>query len=224
MLYFLQAGARGAAQLANLTEPQQRAVQRLLHNETRKQENLEDIFEQATPQITAEAKPEDVDDDFIYEWAERASKVSDCRYVVTRGTSSLASQNWEEGDVRQRVLYKMNGYEQYCFASSYSAMLDEIDSIFEEASDDDRDTWLRIAEKLKSHAQQYWKSARGGGIAGESGRAHAEALALLSLRASANGYVEAEAKTLSTDIANFEAKIVKFNNEHEDLYDMIPKE
>ena len=128
-------------------------------------------------------------------------------------------------DIRQRVLCKMNGYEQYSFGSAYETIVSEIENLFENISDTDFKSWLRLADKMRSEYQQAWRSARSmGGIAGEGSIAGAEALALLSLRASANGYAVAEAKILQTDIASFETKIIKFMNERKDGYDMIPIE
>lgn len=125
-------------------------------------------------------------------------------------------------DIRQRVLYKMDGYEQYSFASAIKA-LDEITDRFDELPAEDLNGWRQFGDELLSQARQAWKFYSSvGGMAGEGGRAGTNAFALLSLHASANSFAEAEAKILQTDIKNFEAKISIYLKNFESIDNKIP--
>ena len=127
-------------------------------------------------------------------------------------------------DIRQRVLYKMSGYEQYSFGSAYEILVNELQAQFDSIDASEFEKWRQIGEHLKVDAQRTWREASSlSGIGGEGGMAGAEALALLSRRAAANGYAIAEAKTLQTDISAFETKIVLFMVDRNDIDDMIPK-
>lgn len=56
---------------------QRRALARFVHEETRKQENIEAIVEAAIPQLEAEAKPEEIDDDWMANFLDRCRLVRD---------------------------------------------------------------------------------------------------------------------------------------------------
>jgi len=96
--------------LENLTPQQENAVQRFLFTETRKQENLENILDKAAEQITADAKPEDVDEDFILDWAERASKVSDDD-MQTLWARLLSGEMNSPGSFRKSALHTVSMLE-----------------------------------------------------------------------------------------------------------------
>jgi hypothetical protein len=59
------------------TEIQQRAINRLIHTEGKKQENIESITSQATEGLDDSAKPENVEDDWISNFFEKCGNVSD---------------------------------------------------------------------------------------------------------------------------------------------------
>ena len=59
------------------TEIQQRAISRLIHEEGKKQENIESITSQATERLDDSAKPENVEDDWISHFFEKCRNVSD---------------------------------------------------------------------------------------------------------------------------------------------------
>lgn len=65
--------------LANLelSVLQSRAVERLLHQEERKQKNIEAITSQAIDQLTSEAKPENLDEDWVAYFFKSCETVSD---------------------------------------------------------------------------------------------------------------------------------------------------
>jgi hypothetical protein len=114
----------------------------------------------------------------------------------------------EYEDVRQRVLYKMNPYQQYSFLSAYQNMADELQETIDSTSEDDLKRWREIGDEVKQLAQRTWQVARRtSGIGGEGAVAGVDGLALLAIRCSAKGYSLAEAMTLATDIHAFEAQI-----------------
>jgi len=116
----------------------------------------------------------------------------------------------EYEDIRQRVLHKMNPYEQYSFLSGYRAMADQLHDRLGSMPENDPARWRQFGDELKGLAQQAWQKARRmPGIAGEGGVAGANGLALLAIRCSAKAYPLAEALTLSSDITVFEAQVEK---------------
>lgn len=60
-----------------VTEIEQRAISRLIHEETKKQENIESITAQASASLEENAKPEDIEDDWISHFFEKCRSVSD---------------------------------------------------------------------------------------------------------------------------------------------------
>lgn len=59
------------------TSIEERAVRRLVLEESKKQNNMESIIGQAIPQLDGQAKPEDLDDDWITNFFEKSRNVSD---------------------------------------------------------------------------------------------------------------------------------------------------
>jgi Protein of unknown function (DUF2806) len=58
-------------------ELQRRASQRLLQEEVKKQENLEDIMEKTIPLLKEGSKPEKIDDDWLMNYVDKAKLISD---------------------------------------------------------------------------------------------------------------------------------------------------
>ncbi|TPN29606.1 hypothetical protein FKO01_19005 [Mesorhizobium sp. B2-3-3] len=117
-------------------------------------------------------------------------------------------------DIRQRVLYKMNPYQQYAFASGYQSWLGDLEESLGQIATDDLAQWREMGEVVKAHAQKSWNASRQmSGLAGEGAIAGAEALALIALHCAAKGYVIAEALTLRSDISAFIEKIDRFIEE-----------
>ena len=66
--------ARGNLEISEIEE---RAIIRFIHEEGKKQENIESITAQATPRIGEDAKPEKVENDWITHFFDRCRNVSD---------------------------------------------------------------------------------------------------------------------------------------------------
>ena len=127
-------------------------------------------------------------------------------------------------DIRQRVLYKMNGFEQYSFASAYVSLFDELEEHIASQGSAPNHKQMFAAD-LSLQAEEAWRMGRAGGdIHRESAQAGANALALHAIQIEAETYSAAEALTLATDIAGFRKRIEKYLAEHKNLYDMIPKD
>ena len=60
-----------------LTEIQQRGMERLVYQEARKQENIEDITAQAAKMLPLTAKTEDLEEDWVAHFFDRCERVSD---------------------------------------------------------------------------------------------------------------------------------------------------
>jgi len=60
-----------------ISEFEQRALQRFMHEESRKQRNIESITAQSIPQLNSEAKPEKIEDDWLTNFFDKCRLVSD---------------------------------------------------------------------------------------------------------------------------------------------------
>jgi hypothetical protein len=116
----------------------------------------------------------------------------------------------EYEDIRQRVLYKMNPYEQLSFIGAYGGFADEFQERFESTSEDDLTHWQQFGAEFKKLLHSALRAARRmSGIDREGALAGVNGLALLSIQCSAKGYRLAEALTLRDDIEAFVAQIDK---------------
>lgn len=61
----------------NIEDIQRRALQRFMHEETRKQENIERVIEKAIPSIKEDAKSEDIEIDWLVRFFESVKLISD---------------------------------------------------------------------------------------------------------------------------------------------------
>lgn len=130
-------------------------------------------------------------------------------------------------DIRQRVLYKMDGYSQYCFATGYLQFFDEVDTKTKSFSASSNSERTAFSNYIKSLAQQAWQEGTrgsGGDMHREAMRAGADALALHSIAVDAEFFQIAEARTLTTDIVAFRKRIEKYLDDRKGLNDMIPTE
>lgn len=89
---------------AALPAIQERAVERFIQQETRKQENLESIIGKAKEFLSPEGEPEQLDEDWLHEWTERASKVSD-EELQSLWARVLANETNTPGSFRKSVLH-----------------------------------------------------------------------------------------------------------------------
>ena len=60
-----------------LSEIQQRAMNRIIHEETIKQENIENITRLALPHVEDSASPDEVDNDWLHNFFEKSKLISD---------------------------------------------------------------------------------------------------------------------------------------------------
>lgn len=60
-----------------ISETEERALQRMVHEEGKRQENIENITAKAIPHLAADAKPEEVEDDWLTHFFDRSRLVSD---------------------------------------------------------------------------------------------------------------------------------------------------
>lgn len=103
--------AKGEGQVAKikwqsdseLSEIQQRAMQRVLHQEERKQRNIENIVAKALPEVKENAKPEDVEDDWYANFFDKSRLVSDEEMQMLWG-KVLAGEVNQPGSFSRRLL------------------------------------------------------------------------------------------------------------------------
>ncbi|MBI5097579.1 MAG: DUF2806 domain-containing protein [Nitrospirae bacterium] len=72
-----EAGEIKALSDIKITEIQHRAMRRLLFEETKKQENIESITRQALNDLRDDAKPEGIEEDWIFNFFEKGKLISD---------------------------------------------------------------------------------------------------------------------------------------------------
>lgn len=114
-------------------------------------------------------------------------------------------------DIRQRVLYRMNPYEQYSFGTVYLALSDELIEVFEEDIVLQKRDWTKLAIQLDlSASRAYRQYSKISGLAGEGGKAGAEGLKLFALEAGARSFESPEAHLLCKDIREFRIFVTDF--------------
>ncbi|MGI9387918.1 MAG: DUF2806 domain-containing protein, partial [Methyloligellaceae bacterium] len=89
---------------ATLPAIQDRAVERFIQQETRKQENLESIIGKAREFLSPVSEPEQLNEDWLHDWSERASKVSD-EELQSLWARLLANETNTPGSFRKGVLH-----------------------------------------------------------------------------------------------------------------------
>ncbi|MBJ7554442.1 DUF2806 domain-containing protein [Marinomonas spartinae] len=86
-----------------LTEIQQRGIERLVHQEARKQENIENITAQAATALPPNAKTEDLEEDWVAHFFDRCEKVSDT-HMQSLWSSLLAGEATTPGTYSKRTI------------------------------------------------------------------------------------------------------------------------
>jgi len=86
-----------------ITEIQQRGLTRMIVNEGKKQENIESITAQAIPLLGEDAKPEEVEDDWIANFFEKCKHVSD-REMQSLWSKILAGEANKAGTFSKRTV------------------------------------------------------------------------------------------------------------------------
>ena len=91
--------------LANIeiSEIEQRAMQRLVHEEGKKQENIEKITADATQQLKEDAKPEGIDNDWVANFFDKCRLVSDSE-MQSLWSRLLAGEANEPGTYSKRTV------------------------------------------------------------------------------------------------------------------------
>ncbi|MGI9371817.1 MAG: DUF2806 domain-containing protein [Hyphomicrobiales bacterium] len=88
---------------ADVTAIEQRAIRRLVHEEAKKQENIESITEQAITLLNEEAQPENMEDDWISHFFEKCRTVSD-KEMQGLWSSLLAGEANKPGSFSKRTI------------------------------------------------------------------------------------------------------------------------
>ncbi len=86
-----------------LTEIQQRGIERLVRQEARKQENIENITAQAAKELPPNAKTEDLEEDWVAHFFDRCEKVSD-KEMQSLWSSLLAGEATNPGTYSKRTV------------------------------------------------------------------------------------------------------------------------
>jgi len=91
--------------LANieLSEIEERAMQRLVQEEAKKQENIESITAQATMQLNEDAKPEDIQSDWIVNVFDKCRLISDAE-MQSLWANLLAGEANKPGSLSKRTI------------------------------------------------------------------------------------------------------------------------
>lgn len=86
-----------------ISEIQQRALVRLVEEEGKKQENIESITAQATTQLNNDAKPDEIEDDWIAHFFEKCRSVSD-KEMQSLWSNLLAGEANKPGTYSKRTV------------------------------------------------------------------------------------------------------------------------
>lgn len=86
-----------------LSEIQQRGLERMIQQEGRKQENIENITAQAAQQLPPEAKAEDLEEDWLAHFFDKCEKVSD-KEMQSLWSSLLAGEATSPGTYSKRTV------------------------------------------------------------------------------------------------------------------------
>lgn len=100
-----EANAKKIKYLASLEliELEQRSIERMIHQETRKQENIESITAQAASELPPNAKAESLDEDWIAHFFDKCDKVSDTQ-MQSLWANILAGEATEPGTYSKRTI------------------------------------------------------------------------------------------------------------------------
>lgn len=86
-----------------VSEVQNRALARLVHEEGKKQQNIEDVVAKALPEVKDDAKPEAIDEDWLFNFFDKCRLVSDDEMQFLWG-KILAGEANEPGTYSKRTL------------------------------------------------------------------------------------------------------------------------
>lgn len=86
-----------------LTEIQQRGIERLIHKEARKQENIENITANAAKSLPLNSSPENLDEDWIVHFFDKCENISDTE-MQSLWSSLLAGEATNPGTYSKRTI------------------------------------------------------------------------------------------------------------------------
>lgn len=92
-----------AAGSIELTEMEQRGIERFVHQEARKQENIENITAEAAKELPQNAKTEELEEDWVAYFFNRCDKVSD-KEMQSLWSSLLAGEATNPGSYSRRTI------------------------------------------------------------------------------------------------------------------------
>ncbi len=128
-------------------------------------------------------------------------------------------------DIRQRVLFKMNPFEQYSFGTVFDHIPKEIADPLANIGETDLASWKKFGEGLLEYARVAYKQfSKMSGLAGEGGRAGSEGLALLAIETLTKSYNIAEATVLRGDIERFRTTVNEFVTSDDYASRYLPKD
>ncbi len=95
----------------HLTSIQNRALQRFIEEEGKRQRNIEEIASQALPQLTTDAKPDKVDDDWMVNFFDKCRLISD-KEMQSLWSRILAGEANEPGSYSKRTINFLNDLDK----------------------------------------------------------------------------------------------------------------
>lgn len=131
---------RAEARIA-VSEVEQRAIRRLVHEEGRKQENIESIAEQAADQVRSDAKPEEIEADWLTAFFDRCRGISD-REMQAIWAKMLADEANGPGTYQRKtidLLSTLSRQDAELFSGLKIISLETIDRIVPLVYDHDSD-------------------------------------------------------------------------------------
>lgn len=121
-------------------ERQRRAFQRLLHEEERNQANIESITEQSTEHLKDTAKPENMDDDWLTDFFDKAKKVSDAQ-MQSLWAKILAGEANQPGTFTKTTLQlvavlEKSDAEMFASVCRFAMYLGSLETVIFDVNDD----------------------------------------------------------------------------------------
>ena len=113
----ISANAKAAAEIIKaeaeieITDLHQRAAQRWIQEEAKRQKNMEDIIDKAEPHLNAEAKPDAMEDDWITNFFDKCRIVSDSE-MQSLWAQVLAGEANTPGTYSKRTVNLLSGFDK----------------------------------------------------------------------------------------------------------------
>ena len=94
-----------------ITDLHQRAAQRWIQEEAKRQKNMEDIIDKAEPHLNAEAKPDSMEDDWVANFFDKSRIVSD-NEMQSLWSRVLAGEANNPGTYSNRTVNLLSGFDK----------------------------------------------------------------------------------------------------------------